>query len=476
MDDCNFQPSNQQPIRRGTMKSSNITPEDFITYQDLLDQESVPVPEHLRTSCNPDMGSMRLDASRYTSQNFHNLETKHLWNKVWQFVCREEDLPKVGDHIVYDVAHYSFIVVRNSETEIRAFHNSCLHRGRKLVTKSGCKNSFRCPYHAWTWNTDGTIKSVPYKNDFEYAGDKNFNLPQVKVDIWEGFVFINPDIDSEPLHDYLGVLPEHFKSYELGKCSKVVHVKKVIPCNWKAALEAFMESYHVMGTHPQIMRFTADFNSQYDIFGDHVSRYITPTAVPSPHLSNVTEQEILNSVFKESGRMVNNDSINLPEGISARKFLADMNRKAFSEAFNKDFSNVTDSEVIDPIIYLAFPNIQIWGGFLENIVYWFRPDGDNPNSSMLEVMILRRTPEGEEKPAGVKPRLLSENEKFSDAEELGVIGGVFDQDMSNLPYMDAGLRAAQENGREGLILGQYQEARIMHLHRMIDKYISNRNS
>jgi phenylpropionate dioxygenase-like ring-hydroxylating dioxygenase large terminal subunit len=456
------------------MPQQSSSPSHGISYQELLDQESVPVPEHLRICNNPKLDSLRLDPSRYTSQAMHDQEAEHVWAKSWQLACRVEDIPNTGDHIVYDVANISLIVVRTEDGSIQAFHNSCLHRGRKLVTEDGCQNTFRCPYHAWTWNLDGSIKFVPCKKDFEHTEDKAFDLPQANVGVWQGFVFINPDVNAKPLDDFLEVLPDHYKDYELDKCAKVIHVQKKIDCNWKVGLEAFMESYHVIATHPQILPFTADANSQYDILSDHISRLITANCMTSPHLQKLPEQEILESMLADGGRMNSETPLEVPEGMSARKFMANLNRETFAAAYDKDFSQVTDSELLDPILYWVFPNIQIWGGFLSNIVYQFRPDGNNPNRCIFDIRLLQRFKDGEEKPTGLKPHVLTDDEAFSDAEELGVLGGVFDQDMNNLPHMQEGLRAASANGRDGLIFGTYQESRIVHMHRMIDRYIQGK--
>jgi phenylpropionate dioxygenase-like ring-hydroxylating dioxygenase large terminal subunit len=363
-------------------------------------------------------------------------------------------------------------VVRSDEDTIKAFHNSCLHRGRKLVTEDGCKNAFRCPYHAWTWNLDGSIKFVPCRKDFEHAGDAAFNLPEARVGTWQGFVFVCPAQDGPPLEDYLEVLPQHLDGYELDRCYKVIHVQKRIGCNWKVALEAFMESYHVIATHPQLLTFMGDANAQYDILSDHVNRAITGNATTSPHLEPLPVTQVVEDTLRESGRVTTEGEIQVPEGMSARRYLADMNRQAFSEAYGRDFSEVTDSELLDAILYWLFPNIEIWGGYLGNIVYRSRPDGHDPDSCLFDVMVLQRLGADEPMKPGVPVHVLGEDECFSDAEELAVLGKVFDQDMSNLPHMQAGLKAAALNGRDGLLFGEYVDCRLQHMHAMIDRYIA----
>lgn len=174
--------------------------------------------------------------------------------------------------------------------------------------------------------------------------------------------------------------------------------------------------------------------------------------------------------LRESGRVLSDDKLELPEGTSARKFLAEMNRELFGKEYKHDFSEATDSELLDAILYWLFPNIEIWGGYLANIVYRSRPNGDDPDSCIFEVMVLQRVPDGEPVPAAVKPHLLSIDQRFSEAQELGILGKVFDQDLDNLPEVQRGLKVAQKNGANGLILGNYQESRILQLHKMLEVY------
>ncbi|MEA3299662.1 MAG: aromatic ring-hydroxylating dioxygenase subunit alpha [Pseudomonadota bacterium] len=447
------------------------SPSSGIRYQELLDQETVPVPAHLRQTRNPDIGTMRLDPANYTSAEQHRLEMAHLWMKTWQFACREEDIPEVGDHLLYEVGDLSLIVVRSGADDIKAFFNSCLHRGRRLVSEAGCKQSFRCPYHAWTWNLDGSNKFIPCKSDFAHAGEEELRLPEARVGRWQGFVFVNPDADCGPLEDFLQVLPAHLDRYDLADCYKALHIAKVIHCNWKAALEAFMESYHVIATHPQLLTFMGDANAQYDLLSDHVSRSITANAVTSPHMEPPPQQQVMEDTLRESGRVFTAGELAVPEGMSARTFLAALNREQFGELFRRDFSDATDAELLDAILYWLFPNIEIWGGYLANIVYRSRPNGQDPDSCIFEIMVLQRVPTGDAKPRGVPVHVLGEQERFSDAEELGVLGKVFDQDLDNLPDVQRGLKVAAMNGAKGLILGNYQESRILQLHQMIERQI-----
>lgn len=440
-----------------------------LKFQELLRQEKVPVPEFLKPS-TPELGDEDLPASRYTSYEFHRLEAQRMWSRTWQFVVREEQILNAGDHVVYDLIDQSVIVMRGDDGVIRAFYNSCLHRGRALRNSNGNVRELRCPFHGFTWDNNGRFRSLPCEWDFKHLDRNRLNLPQVRVETWGGFVFINFDNDAPALKDYLGVLPEHFADYLMDRSCTLVHVQKRIPCNWKVGQEAFFESMHSRTTHPHILTFIADVDSQYDAFGDHITRMVTPSTVPSSHLEGVTEMRVLKDSLSASGRMAtaDADAHQLPDGVGAREYIGELNRQMFGAAAGADLSKATLAELQDAILYSVFPNLQIWAGYFGNIVYRFIPDGDNHESCIFDVRLLGRYPAGQPCPAAPAPRRLGDDENFVDAPELGALGPVFDQDMRNLPYMMKGLKAS----KTGVIsLAHYQENRIRHHHRTLDKYL-----
>ena len=130
------------------------------TWQDLLDLETVDVPEYLRIQNNPDMGDEDLSVDRYISQEFFNKEKEEMWPRVWQMACREEEIPEPGDHHVYWIIDRSVIVTRTPSGEIKGYINSCRHRGRCLRDESGSVDKFRCPFHGATWDLDGQFKGI----------------------------------------------------------------------------------------------------------------------------------------------------------------------------------------------------------------------------------------------------------------------------------------------------------------------------
>ena len=445
------------------------------SYEDILNQDTRPVPEFLRQGPIPDVGTAPVRASNYFSPEYFQKEMDHLWSRVWQMACREEEIPKVGDYHIYEIVGKSLIVVRSSETEIKAFYNSCLHRARKLVTLNGCKNEFRCPYHGMSWNKDGSFKENPIGWDFPQWDGKDMSLPQAKVDTWGGFVFINFDLNAKPLMDFIGPLAEHFAGYDYANRYKAVHVSKIVRCNWKALSEAFMESHHAFTTHPQILPYLADVNSQYDILSDYVSRQFSASGVPSPMVAheNYSPTEIMQAMAGQGNgtrrRGIDDGGAQVPDGVTARAYAAEAARKGLGAEDGWDYSSASDAEMIDALLYNLWPNMSFWAGYAPNLVYRWRPNGLDPESGIMDVIILKRVPKTGPRPKPVPEHALGIDDPWSDAVEMGEgLSGIFEQDMGNLPYVQEGLHAS---GTGVVHFGRYSEMRIRHMHQLIDKYL-----
>lgn len=443
------------------------------SYDDILNRDTRRVPDFLRQGPTPDIGLAPVPASNYFSAEFFAKEVEHVWRKVWQMACREEEIPAVGDYQIYEIVGKSFIVVRVSATEIKAFYNSCLHRGRKLVTLNGCRSEFRCPFHGFTWNADGSFKENPIGWDFPHWQDRDMSLPEAKVETWGGFVFINMDLNAPPLLSVLGPLAEHFAGYDYAERYKAVHVAKVVRCNWKVAAEAFMESHHSVTTHPQILPFLADANSQYDLLSDFVSRQFSATGVPSPFVADkaYSATEIIRAMRGEGGgtRRPGPGGVEVPDGVTARVYAAEQARQGLGAEDGWDYSQASDAEMVDALLYNVWPHMSFWAGYSPNLVYRWRPNGLDPDSAIMDVIILKRVPKDGPRPAAVPVHELGADDPWSDASELGGLVAIFEQDMGNLPYVQEGLRAS---GAGEVHLGRYSELRIRKLHQMIDRYIA----
>lgn len=436
--------------------------------QELLDGERRPVPPALRAIGDGDPGPARVARTSYTSVQTHRLETDRVWRRVWQMACRLEQIPDTGDAVLYEVPGVSLVVVRSSATEVRAFVNSCLHRGTQLRTAGGRIEQLRCPFHGFTWNLDGSFVGMPCPWDFPDVDPSGFCLPEAKVGTWGGFVFVNPDPDpgAGPLEEYLEILPEHFAAWPLEDRYLSAHVVRQLPCNWKVALEAFIESYHTVAVHPQLLTTSGDTQTEYDVYPGvrHVSRMITPVGIASDHVErHVSEQEIADAMF-----MTGDGDAAVPEGALARSVLADRVREQLAERTGRNMEDVTDCEALDAIEYFVFPNFVPWAGYTTPLVYRFRPAGDDHRRSVMDVMLLEPVPVSGRPPAAAT-RVLDENQRWAEAPELGYLGRILDQDTATLARIQRGLEAA---GHPDVVLARRQESRIRHFHATLDAYLA----
>jgi nitrite reductase/ring-hydroxylating ferredoxin subunit len=443
--------------------------------QEIIAKDKVAAPGWVRSESYKFLGDEDISKDRYIDPAFAKKEYEKLWTRTWQFVCREEHIPEVGDYHVYDLGAYSFIITRVAKHEIRAYYNACLHRGTKLRASGteGSAREFKCSFHGWSWNLDGTNKEVVCEWDFPHVDRKKLNLPQAKVEVLGGFVFINMDLGAPSFADYLGpVAKAHLDAWKLENRYVYLHVVKTIPCNWKLNIEAFMEAYHVINTHPQVAVSNADANSQYDIYGDHVNRFISPLGVLSPHLyGKYTEEDILKQfTLGDSGSLDKSQERSLGEGGSARQVMADMFRGMFEKATNTDLSAVSDSELLDCYSYTLFPNTFLFPGISLPMVYRFRPDPKDHRKSIYEVLFLRPVPKDGNRPMPAEPIYLGEHQSFKEAEGMDPgFGVILDQDTENLILQQEGLEAS---AKQGITLGNYQEIRIRHFERAIEHYLS----
>lgn len=440
------------------------------TVQDILARDKFPPPAILTEQSYSFLGDEPLDPARYTSQEFFDREMELMWRRTWQWACREEHIPEPGDYYVYEIGKYSIIVIRGEDMDIRAFYNVCQHRGTKLRWHQGVGHAreVRCPFHGWTWNLDGSLKGIPCAWDFPHVKPEDYGLAAIRVGLWGGFVFINMDPEAPSLLDYIHPLEEHFANWDLSQRHVHLHVQKELPANWKAAAEAFMEGYHIMETHPQLLNTFGDANTQYDMYGDHVSRFVELAGVTSPHVDPIPPEQMLEQMFVGGTSVLGADFRMGPDD-TPRSVMADFVRKSIGEAYGLDFSKVSDSELIDPNQYTLFPNMFLFPGIGFPMIYRVRPAGDSPDRCWFELLFLRPNPANGTPPEPPEPVIVGEYESLANVPgfEPG-LAVAMDQDLGNLRAQQQGYHFMNR----GLTLGNYQEARIRHLHQTLDKYLT----
>ncbi|MEN3975061.1 aromatic ring-hydroxylating dioxygenase subunit alpha [Emcibacter sp. SYSU 3D8] len=443
----------------------------FESYQDIIARDSTPVADLLALKSNPPQPTDDIPLDQFTSQAFFDLEMERMWPRVWQFVCREEHVPEVGDYWVHDIGDWSIVVIR-TEDGIRGYYNSCLHRGTKLKPSgtSGWTGELQCPFHGWTWTLDGTLNEVPCAWEFKHLDYAANRLPQVKVEVWNSFVFINMDENARPLLEYLEVLPEHFARRDLSNWYTFIHFRKELACNWKVVLEAFMEAYHTPVVHPELTTVVGDWNLQHDVFGDHVSRDLSAMGVTSPTAEKRTEQELLDNMFlgdpstaKGGNRMM------VPEGETARIVLAKTMRKNYADKYGMDLSDLSDAEIIDSLKYNLFPNVMVNAGVAAASITVFWPVANDPNRSVMESFRLRPFRPEDGRPDPAEPVTIREDESFAKVPGLDpFVAKVYDQDTSIMRWQQEGMRTSKKGKAT---LSSYQESRIRRVHETLLTYL-----
>lgn len=439
--------------------------------QDYLDLETRPVPAYLRDNPYRYLGSVDLPVERWIGRDFHDREFAKMWTKVWQVACFEEEIPNAGDYVTYEIGNYSFIVVRQSGGAIKALYNSCLHRATRLASGQGTATNFRCPFHGWVHGIGGRVTGIPCEWDFAHLGEAGRHMPEARVECRHGMVFINLDHDAGSLADYLQGLDPAFERYPLTARYKAAHVRKVVPGNWKIGLEQFIESYHLLATHPEGLPYISDANAQYNTWDEnpHLTRMHSLHSVSSPHVEGrYSQQEMMDIITAITDKSNGVDRIVVPEGKTTREILAEVRRESLRD-IGIETDHLTDAEMIDTIHYHIFPNTVVWTAYGAPIVYRFRPNGDDHESHVMEVIFMSNCDPRKPKPAPAAITDLGIDQSWTEAAELGKLGWVFDQDVSNAHLVLAGLKAS---GKKTVTLGNYQEIRIRKYHDTIDTYLN----
>jgi len=210
-----------------------------------------------------------VSSERYISEAFLEREKRHIFRRAWLVACPVHKLRRQGAYVVQDEVDESILVVRDARGDIRAFHNSCRHRGSRLVDGRGRISKISCRYHDWNYDLDGRLCSVPRVDGFDKLDTANLNLRQVRSEIFMGFVWVNFDDDAPPLRTTLAGLDEELAPYRLDEMRAVQTFERVLPCNWKVMLENAMDFYHVAAVHSKTVSKHVEMVPDLSSYGDH---------------------------------------------------------------------------------------------------------------------------------------------------------------------------------------------------------------
>ncbi|MFN5086635.1 MAG: aromatic ring-hydroxylating oxygenase subunit alpha [Novosphingobium sp.] len=211
-----------------------------------------------------------LPAGRYTSPEYFALEQAHIFRKAWLFAAHIDEIPEPGCFMRWDNAGEPLIIVHGMDGEVRAFYNTCRHRGAPVVTVDRGKSPrLMCGYHNWTYKTDGTLVGVPETRDFLNLDLTCRSLIGVRCERFGNVVFVNFDDNAVPLLEWLGPLAEEWAEFGFDRVRLAARHSFDLKCNWKVAMEANMEVYHVPFIHPDTVAPLVDSKRNFNTLYPH---------------------------------------------------------------------------------------------------------------------------------------------------------------------------------------------------------------
>ncbi len=351
----------------------------------------------------------RIPAGRYTDPAFLDLEFRYMWKRAWLYACHVDEIPKPGDFIMWTKTGSPIVVVHGKDGVIRAFYNSCRHRGAPIVqTECGHVEGFVCKYHGWTYGLDGKLLNLRDKRDFPDLDMSKYPLNPVRCERLGNWVFVNEDPHAQPLLEHLGVIPAYLQEVKPQE-QRFVHKKSYhVKCNVKVLLDAFLEVYHLKSIHQNTV----------DRFLDH--RGTTITLWPQGHSYMLTPNR--RPDWEDPGTK---GMVRLPTNELIAK-----NNPSFNLYPN----------LVTPVADSGIPFILFWPKGVREMeieVLWFSPPwGDGPINPLWE----KRIDNFE--------RILYEDTQFAEQIQVSV----------------------ESPGFEGMNLN-YQERRIYHWHEELDRRI-----
>lgn len=423
----------------------------------------------------------KIPAGRYYDEAFFKLEAEHLWGHAWQMACRLEQIPNIGDWIDYEILGKSVIVVRTAEG-VKAFHNHCRHRGVPLTEGShgNCKSKgFICPFHGWRWNMDGDCTFVYGKNMFspDILDKDELSLRPCRVELWGGCAFINFDDDAPSYRECIGPVADRLEAHGMNNVRSEWWYATVLPANWKIAMEAFMEGYHVMKTHPQLQQTVPMlYNTRYGNDTGGSGPAINPDMSTRDNiLAQFEHLKLLNSgmagmvTAKElaiAGDLLDAElPANPAEAVPLWYYKVQEEITKRLRAAGEDVPDLNKVCVSDPVnaVEFLFPNYFLLPFFTGMSSYRIRPLG--PESCLFEIWSLVPCAPGEEPAPPMEPVILP-----YDSQDFPMIPR---QDYSNIPLQQKGMHS---KGLDYLRLAKNVEGLISNYQRLIDGYIERRPS
>jgi phenylpropionate dioxygenase-like ring-hydroxylating dioxygenase large terminal subunit len=428
----------------------------------------------------------RIPVQRYFDPEFHELENELLWSRVWQMACRLEEIPETGDFVEYENVGRSIILLRVSDSEVKAYYNACRHRGVKLVEDRGTlRSGFTCPFHGWCYGLDGA-NTFLYQPDL-FAEDnrtaEDVGLRECRVELWGGCAFINFDDNAPPLRECIEPFATTLDAWHAETLRTEWWLSFRLPVNWKLAMEAFMEGYHVMQTHPQLLPPNArGKGSVYNASGKSYKEGTRPTkeAQAAATVGMNSEEFIENQlhylrVYNDGLRgLFHQKDVWVAEKLRGMELPDDPQlrytvwRQKLNEAIVEwnesagmdipDLNGLAEQGVTGGVMF-CFPHFFLLPGLSSAESYRIRPLG--PEECLFEIWSLTRYPKDEQPPRPQRPVPMAGDDPGTPP--------IPAQDFSNLPRQQLGLHSG---GIEYMRLSDKIEGLISNYQRLVDGYLA----
>lgn len=363
-----------------------------------------------KTTPPADFPVLRIPVGRYTDQQFLELERRHLFGRSWLFAGFASELAEVGSYKLCEHLHRPIVLVRDNESEIRAFYNVCRHRGAPLVNEAcGRSRMLVCQFHSWAYALNGDLKHIPSGHEFPGVDPKEIGLVSVRCERWGNMIFINEDPQAEPLLESLGPLLEDFADKKMDT-RKAFSIKSIeLPCNWKIALEGNVETYHLPRVHPSTV------NTYLDHRGTYIQLY------PNGHSA-------MYNMLKTGEEAAGQNPLGFEDGNENR-----INRETIPNF--TIFPNMIASTAENEFVFIIYWPLSVDRSRLD--IMYTGPDGhDDPDSPAAQQL-------------------------------MSLIGITLDEDYSNMEWIQ---KSFATNVNPFLRAG-FQERRVYHLHESIDRWI-----
>lgn len=419
-----------------------------------------------------------IDGDSYYSPEFAKKEWGGLWTRIWHIAGRIAEIPEAGDYLVHNFMKESVLCIRQPDQSIRAFYNSCAHRGMRLVSESSWSPTLNCPYHGWRYGLDGVLQHAQDGADFP-QGDPcgKLSLKELRCDTWGGFVWYSMDPDGQSLADYLAPMPDVYRNYPMDTAVRVSWYRIALNANWKFVTDNFSESYHTRTAHPQVPPWIDQDvdTARHEMWPQGHGRTVQPMR---PSLSDRLPDDAphpFKMILRQWG--IDPDSYASYDDMAMQGWLdlKAAKRRLWQERGYLHYEHMDDEELTDSPHTVIFPNVTI--SFLPDNLVFFRsePHPTDPEKCYFDLWCMAFPVAGQEMVESVMagPQPLREVETCKHRDFDGgrgipeLAGQIVYQDMELAEAMQAGMHS---RGYGNAYLSA-QETRVRFFHEVLNDWV-----